>query len=151
MSGAKHSVFDPLFGSLHGKLCLYTTEFIEGKRRKNRGSVSALSAGAYCMYMYTHNFARDGRCEMGWAQPPPPHQTGLILPSWWNARQKVPIATLCVLCVYLFPMNRIARFYSLHICLYICFLPPSPLLHLNNRFKANIREYEASICSLWIE
>jgi hypothetical protein len=29
---------------------------------------------------------------------PLPHQTRLILPSWWNVRQKVAIATLCALC-----------------------------------------------------
>jgi hypothetical protein len=29
---------------------------------------------------------------------PHPHQAGLILPSRWNVRQKVVIATLCVLC-----------------------------------------------------
>ncbi len=29
---------------------------------------------------------------------PPPHQAGLIFPSQWNARQKVAIAIMCVLC-----------------------------------------------------
>jgi hypothetical protein len=29
---------------------------------------------------------------------PHPHQAGLILPLRWNVRQKMAIATLCVLC-----------------------------------------------------
>jgi len=29
---------------------------------------------------------------------PHSHQAGLILPSRWNVRQKVAVATLCVLC-----------------------------------------------------
>jgi hypothetical protein len=27
-----------------------------------------------------------------------PHEAELFFPSWWNIRQKVAIATLCVLC-----------------------------------------------------
>jgi hypothetical protein len=33
---------------------------------------------------------------VGLPTPPPPHQARLIFPSWWNARHKVAIATLCV-------------------------------------------------------
>ncbi len=37
----------------------------------------------------------------GGRAPHHPHQTGPIFPSWWNVRQKVAIATLCVLPWYL--------------------------------------------------
>ncbi len=61
---------------------------------RNRGNVSAFSAGAYTV----HNVVRDGRYnESRWAFTPHP-QAGLIYPSWWNARKKVAIATLCVQC-----------------------------------------------------
>ncbi len=46
------------------------------------------------------NFTGDGKCkERGWACTPHPHQPGLILPSWWNVRQKAAFATLCTLWV----------------------------------------------------
>ncbi len=32
---------------------------------------------------------------------PPPLPSGLILPSWWNVRQKAEVATLCTLCLNL--------------------------------------------------
>ncbi len=34
---------------------------------------------------------------LGEGYTPHPHQAGLILPSLWNVRQKVAIATLCIL------------------------------------------------------
>ncbi len=41
-------------------------------------------------------------CLIGWkgvgVPPPPPIFTFMILPTWWNGRQKMAIATLCVLC-----------------------------------------------------
>ncbi len=44
-----------------------------------------------------HNFACDGRySKRGRACTHHPHQAVLILPSRWNVRQKVVIATLCV-------------------------------------------------------
>jgi hypothetical protein len=51
-------------------------ERMEGEK-VNRGSVSALSAGAY-----TATFVRDGnRVKGGWACTPHPHQQRLIFPS----------------------------------------------------------------------
>ncbi len=48
------------------------------------------------------NFTGDGKCnERGLACTPHPHQPGLILPSWWNVRQKAAVATLCTLWLYL--------------------------------------------------
>ncbi len=46
-----------------------------------------------------HIFVCDSRYkERGFASTPHPHLPWLLLPSWWNVRQKVAIATLCVLC-----------------------------------------------------
>jgi hypothetical protein len=52
----------------------------------------------------------------------PPHQPGLILPSWWNVRQKEAVATLCVLCVY-------ARKRPLPLCVYSVCTPESGRCH----------------------
>ncbi len=60
-------------------------------RGRVEGSVFALSAAAYT--------TRDGRySERGWVwlYTTHPRQAGLIFPSWWNARQKVVISTLCL-------------------------------------------------------
>ncbi len=43
------------------------------------------------------NFTGDGKCNERVGVHPPPHQPGLILPSWWNVRQKAAVATLCTL------------------------------------------------------
>ncbi len=44
------------------------------------------------------NFTGDGKCnERGWACTLHPYQPGLILPSWWNVRQKAAVTTLCTL------------------------------------------------------
>jgi hypothetical protein len=41
------------------------------------------------------NFTGDGKySERGWACTPHFHQPGIILPSWWNVRQKAAVATL---------------------------------------------------------
>jgi hypothetical protein len=48
-----------------------------------------------------HNFVLDGRytvVKWGGRAPTHRHQTGQIFLSLWNVRQKVAIATLCVLC-----------------------------------------------------
>ncbi len=46
-----------------------------------------------------YKFVCDGRYSgRGRACTPHPNQPGLILPSCWNVRQKVAIATLCTLC-----------------------------------------------------
>ncbi len=42
-----------------------------------------------------HIFNRD---ETGLVCTPNPYQPGLILPSWWNVRQRAAVATLCTLC-----------------------------------------------------
>ncbi len=45
-----------------------------------------------------HNFVNDGRyTERGWKYILPPHQHGIIFPTWWNVLQKVAGATLCTL------------------------------------------------------
>ncbi len=61
-------------------------------QRWNRVSVSAHSAWAYTATLLVMVNVVKG----GWACTPP-HQTGLILPSWWNVRQKATVATLCTL------------------------------------------------------
>ncbi len=53
----------------------------------------------------------------GWVCTPHPHQRGLILPSWWNVRQKAAVATLCTLWSHCFH----AHFFILR------FSYPSPL------------------------
>ncbi len=63
-----------------------------------------------------HIFTRDDTGTQGWCVCPlswsvhcnftgdgkgcthHPYQPGLILPSWWNVRQKAAVATLCTLC-----------------------------------------------------
>jgi hypothetical protein len=69
------------------------TEYIRGRVEIGL-SVSALSAGAYTttLYVMVNTVKSCG------SAPPSPHQAGLIFPSWWHVRQKVAIATLCVLC-----------------------------------------------------
>ncbi len=62
---------------------------------------------------------RDEQLDM---HPPPLHQPGLILPSWWNVRQKAAVATLCVLCAY-------ARKRPLPLCVYSLCTPESGRCH----------------------
>jgi hypothetical protein len=65
--------------------------------------VCPLSCGVHC------NFTGDGKCnERGWASSPHPYQPGLILPAWWNVRQKAAVATLCTLWFTLDALARLA-------------------------------------------
>ncbi len=57
------------------------------------GGVYALSAGAYTIVYVMVDIVKGGaQCTHH------SHQPRQIFPSWWNIRQKVTIATLCVLC-----------------------------------------------------
>jgi hypothetical protein len=50
------------------------------------------------------NFSGEGKCsEKWWACQPPPLPARLILPSWWNVRQKAAVTTLCTLWVHHHP------------------------------------------------
>ncbi len=73
----------------------FLRQYIKGKNR-NRRSVSALSALSYSCTT-TLYFMVDIVKE-GWRAPPTLTQDGLIFPSWWNIRQTVAVAILCVLC-----------------------------------------------------
>ena len=54
--------------------------------------VCPLSWSVHC------KFTGYGKCkERGWACTPHPHQSGIILPSSLNVRQKAAVATLCTL------------------------------------------------------
>ncbi len=73
-----------------------------------------------------YNFVRDGSRynKREWACTPLPHQPELILPSWRNVRQKVNIATLCVLCdcslFMLHQLLNLAPQYSKRCIFWIC-------------------------------
>ncbi len=64
-----------------------------GVEMKQGECACPLSCSVYC------NFVRDGNRVKGGrrASPMHPRQPGLIFPSWWNARQKSAVATLCTL------------------------------------------------------
>jgi hypothetical protein len=69
-----------------------STEYIFLLEMKQGQCICQLSWSVHC------NFTCDGKCnERGWACTPHPHQPGLILPSWWNVRQKAAVTTLCTL------------------------------------------------------
>ncbi len=69
-----------------------TTEYILYRGRDEVGGVDLPS-------QLERTLQHGGKCsERGWACTPHHHQPGLIFPSWCNVRQKVAIATLCVLC-----------------------------------------------------
>jgi hypothetical protein len=79
-------------------------------RVETRGSVSALSAGAYTTTLYILVDIVKGGC----ACISYPHQLGLICPSWWNVRQKVAVAILCTLrsLIYIFTQIVIRGTYT---------------------------------------
>ncbi len=63
--------------------------------RWNRVSVSAHSAGAYTATLLLMVIVvKEG------GPAPPPLPARLILPSWWNVRQKAAVTTLCNLWLY---------------------------------------------------
>ncbi len=94
----------PNFGYLEARLCLdsYTSfPFVpcskwlllpESTYRRNRGSVSAPSAGANTKTLYVMV-----DIVKGVGVYPHPHQAGLIFPSWWNIGQIMAICTLWLL------------------------------------------------------
>jgi hypothetical protein len=72
---------------------VHTTEYI-GIGIKRGKCICPLSWIVHC------TLVRDGKySERVWTCTPHPHQPGLIFSSFWNVRQKVAVATLCVLCV----------------------------------------------------
>ncbi len=101
------------------------------------GSVSALSAGVYTTLYMMVDIVKGG-----WACTPHPHQAWQIFPSWRNVRQKVAIATLCVLC------DQIFQVYLGSMCTAVLIGcdPASPHLppHLGSYYPAKIDDI-----SLW--
>ncbi len=71
---------------------VWTTEYIFLIEMKQGWCIFPLSWSVHC------NFIGDGKCnERGLGVHPPPSPARLILPSWWNVRQKADVTTLCTL------------------------------------------------------
>ncbi len=80
----------PLSGEGSGPQSTYFYIFL--LEMKQGWCVCPLNWSVHC------NFTGDGKCNgRGWACTPHPYQPGLILPSWWNVRQKADVTTLCTL------------------------------------------------------
>ncbi len=102
----------------------------------------------------------------GRAPLPQPHWARLIFPSLWNVRQKVALATLCVLCDgnISFPCRKhhLFRFWNTYILFTDLFfkkrimlcrkltLPPSPFTPFVNGFSSNKIVYAVDISAeIW--
>ncbi len=97
---------------------------------------------------------RDGKYgERGGPAPPPPHQPGLISPSWWDVRQKMTIVILltlwsihwrhCLLCViYSIVGGRFQT--STDATYFFCNRPVWP--NFVNKIKHNIRHIYIPLC-----